>query len=69
MNIYEKLGVRTIINAKGTATRLSGASMRTEVSAVNSSAVVRGISTSSLPANLLNLSEVHLSSIRVLHIS
>lgn len=33
MNIYEKFGVRTIINAKGTATRLSGALMRTEVSA------------------------------------
>jgi seryl-tRNA(Sec) selenium transferase len=31
MNVYEKLGVRTIINAKGTATRLSGALMRTEV--------------------------------------
>jgi L-seryl-tRNA(Ser) seleniumtransferase len=33
MTIYERLGVRTIINAKGTATRLSGGIMRPEVSA------------------------------------
>jgi D-glucosaminate-6-phosphate ammonia-lyase len=33
MTIYDKLGVRTIINAKGTATRLSGGIMRPEVSA------------------------------------
>ncbi|MEO5805468.1 DegT/DnrJ/EryC1/StrS family aminotransferase [Devosia sp.] len=31
MNIYESLGVRTIINAKGTATRLSGGRMRPEI--------------------------------------
>jgi D-glucosaminate-6-phosphate ammonia-lyase len=31
--IYERLGVRTIVNAKGTATRLSGGIMRPEVSA------------------------------------
>ncbi len=31
MNVYERLGVRTIINAKGTATRLSGGLMRPEV--------------------------------------
>jgi D-glucosaminate-6-phosphate ammonia-lyase len=30
-NIYERLGVRTIINAKGPATRLSGSIMRPEV--------------------------------------
>jgi L-seryl-tRNA(Ser) seleniumtransferase len=30
-NIYERLGVRTIINAKGPATRLSGGPMRAEV--------------------------------------
>lgn len=33
MTIYDTLGVRTIINAKGTATRLSGGIMRREVSA------------------------------------
>lgn len=33
MTIYDRLGVRTIINAKGTATRLSGGIMRPEVSA------------------------------------
>jgi D-glucosaminate-6-phosphate ammonia-lyase len=32
-NIYERLGVRTIINANGPATRLSGGIMRPEVSA------------------------------------
>lgn len=32
-NIYERLGVRTIINAKGPSTRLSGAIMRPEVAA------------------------------------
>lgn len=31
MNIYSSLGVRTIINAKGTATRLSGGILRKEV--------------------------------------
>ena len=31
MNVYGKLGVRTIINAKGTATRLSGGIMQPEV--------------------------------------
>ena len=30
-NIYERLGVRTIINAKGPSTRLSGGIMRPEV--------------------------------------
>ena len=30
MNIYSSLGVRTIINAKGTATRLSGGILRKE---------------------------------------
>ncbi|MGH6932398.1 MAG: aminotransferase class V-fold PLP-dependent enzyme [Dongiaceae bacterium] len=33
MNVYEQLGVRTIINAKGPATRLSGGLMRPEVTA------------------------------------
>lgn len=33
MSIYDSLGVATIINAKGTATRLSGGIMRPEVSA------------------------------------
>ena len=33
MSVYGKLGVRTIVNAKGTATRLSGGIMRPEVSA------------------------------------
>jgi D-glucosaminate-6-phosphate ammonia-lyase len=33
MTIYDNLGVRAIINAKGTATRLSGGIMRPEVSA------------------------------------
>jgi D-glucosaminate-6-phosphate ammonia-lyase len=33
MTVYDKLGVATIINAKGTATRLSGGIMRAEVSA------------------------------------
>ena len=32
-NVYERLGVRTIINAKGHATRLSGGIMRPEVTA------------------------------------
>ena len=31
MTIYDSFGVRTIINAKGTATRLSGGIMRAEV--------------------------------------
>ena len=30
MTIYENLGVRTIINAKGAATRLSGGILRPE---------------------------------------
>lgn len=33
MSVYEQLGVRTIINAKGTATRLSGGMMLPEVTA------------------------------------
>lgn len=33
MNVYETLGVRTIVNAKGPATRLSGGVMRPEISA------------------------------------
>jgi D-glucosaminate-6-phosphate ammonia-lyase len=33
MNIYERRGVRTLINAKGPATRLSGGIMRPEVTA------------------------------------
>ena len=33
MNVFEQLGVRTIINAKGPATRLSGGIMRPEVAA------------------------------------
>ena len=33
MTVYGDLGVRTLINAKGTATRLSGGIMRPEVSA------------------------------------
>ncbi len=33
MNLYEKRGLRTLINAKGTATRLSGGIMRPEVTA------------------------------------
>jgi L-seryl-tRNA(Ser) seleniumtransferase len=33
MNLYEKRGIRTLINAKGTATRLSGGIMRPEVTA------------------------------------
>jgi L-seryl-tRNA(Ser) seleniumtransferase len=33
MKVYERLGVRTVINAKGPATRLSGGLMRLEVSA------------------------------------
>ena len=38
MNIYEQLGIRTIINAKGPATRLSGGIMRPEVSRAMSEA-------------------------------
>src|SRR5215475_5076671 len=30
-NIYERLGIRTIVNAKGPSTRLSGSIMRPEV--------------------------------------
>jgi L-seryl-tRNA(Ser) seleniumtransferase len=33
MNLYEKRGIRTLINAKGTATRLSGGILRPEVTA------------------------------------
>lgn len=33
MNLYEQRGIRTLINAKGTATRLSGGIMRPEVTA------------------------------------
>jgi D-glucosaminate-6-phosphate ammonia-lyase len=33
MNFYEKRGIRTLINAKGTATRLSGGILRPEVTA------------------------------------
>ena len=33
MSVYEKLGVRTIINAKSSASRVSGGIMRPEVSA------------------------------------
>jgi D-glucosaminate-6-phosphate ammonia-lyase len=33
MNLYEKRGIRTLINAKGTATRLSGGTLRPEVTA------------------------------------
>src|SRR5262245_10595402 len=33
MNIYQRRGVRTLINAKGTATRLSGGILRPEVTA------------------------------------
>ncbi len=33
MSVYDKLGVRTVINAKGPATRLSGGIMRPEISA------------------------------------
>src|SRR5207302_10685892 len=33
MNVYQRLGLRTSINAKGPATRLSGGIMRAEVAA------------------------------------
>ncbi len=33
MSVYKELGVKTIINAKGTATRLSGGLMHPQVSA------------------------------------
>ena len=33
MNVYQRLGLRTAINAKGPATRLSGGIMRVEVAA------------------------------------
>lgn len=33
MSVYRELGIKTLINAKGPATRLSGGIMRPEVSA------------------------------------
>ena len=38
MTVYQELGIKTLINAKGPATRLSGGIMRPEVSAAMSEA-------------------------------
>ena len=42
MTVFDSLGVRTIINAKGPATRLSGGRMRPEVADAMADAYERG---------------------------
>lgn len=50
MNIYDQLGVRTIINAKGPATRLSGGMMRPEVVAAMANAAAHCVDMAELQA-------------------
>lgn len=51
MNIYERRGVRTLINAKGPATRLSGGIMRPEVTAAMAEASRHCVDTAELQAH------------------
>lgn len=51
MNIYERRGVRTLINAKGTATRLSGGIMRPEVTAAMAEAARHCVDMAELEAH------------------
>jgi D-glucosaminate-6-phosphate ammonia-lyase len=51
MNIYERRGVRTLINAKGPATRLSGGIMRPEVTAAMAGAARHCVDMAELEAH------------------
>jgi D-glucosaminate-6-phosphate ammonia-lyase len=51
MNIYERRGVRTLINAKGSATRLSGGIMRPEVTAAMAEAAAHCVDMAELQAH------------------
>jgi D-glucosaminate-6-phosphate ammonia-lyase len=51
MNIYERRGVRTLINAKGPATRLSGGIMRPEVLAAMTEAAAHCVDMAELEAH------------------
>ncbi len=51
MNIYERRGVRTLINAKGPATRLSGGIMRPEVTAAMAEAAGHCVDMAELQAH------------------
>lgn len=51
MNIYDRRGVRTLINAKGTATRLSGGIMRPEVTAAMAEAARHCVDMAELEAH------------------
>jgi L-seryl-tRNA(Ser) seleniumtransferase len=51
MNIYERRGVRTLINAKGPATRLSGGVMRPEVTAAMAEAAGHCVDMAELEAH------------------
>jgi D-glucosaminate-6-phosphate ammonia-lyase len=51
MNIYERRGVRTLINAKGPATRLSGGIMRPEVTAAMAEAAGHCVDMAELEAH------------------
>ena len=51
MNIYQRRGVRTLINAKGTATRLSGGIMRPEVTAAMAEAAGHCVDMAELEAH------------------
>ncbi|MBA4098771.1 MAG: hypothetical protein C0484_18655 [Rhodospirillum sp.] len=51
MNIYERRGVRTLINAKGPATRLSGGIMRPEVTAAMAEAAKHCVDMAELQAH------------------
>jgi len=51
MNIYQRRGVRTLINAKGTATRLSGGIMRPEVTAAMAEAARHCVDMAELEAH------------------
>jgi D-glucosaminate-6-phosphate ammonia-lyase len=51
MNIYERRGVRTLINAKGTATRLSGGIMRPEVTAAMAEAAAHCVDMAEVEAH------------------
>ena len=51
MNIYERRGVRTLINAKGPATRLSGGIMRPEVTAAMAEAARHCVDMAELEAH------------------
>ena len=50
MTVYDRLGVRTIINAKGPATRLSGGIMRPEVAAAMAEASLQCVDIAELQA-------------------